>query len=91
MFRTSNKGNDYARATLKFDKKIDCMLFADVCEGAKGVVKEGDLVKIKVNKMESGLKVESIHVINNDRKLYEFYKKEERVKPSPQQDNEAAS
>lgn len=77
-FRTSHKGNDYAIMTARFDKKIDFMLFGEVAEGAKDIVKKGDFVKLQVSKVQNKLKVESISVINKERDKYEFYRKVEK-------------
>lgn len=82
-FRTSQKGNDYGIMRLRFDKKMDFMLFSEVCEGAKGLLKEKDLVKIRVSKYENKLKVESINVINSLRGDFEFYNKAFNPAPEP--------
>lgn len=72
-FRTSAKGNPYGIISMRFDDKAEFMLFNDVAIGAKDTLKEGDFVLLKLQKMDEKLKVESVNVINKERKKYEFY------------------
>jgi DNA polymerase III alpha subunit len=80
IFRTSAKGNDYAIVKLKFDIKRDFMLFGEVCEGAKELIKEGDFLRLKVTRNLDNINVDAISIGNNERKKYEFYTTEKLKK-----------
>ena len=75
-FNISKRGNDYAKLKLKFDKKKDIMLFSEICESAKGLIKDNNLVRFEAKIDERGkLTAQRINVIDKARVEFEFYNK----------------
>lgn len=77
-FKVSAKGNDYAKLKLKFDRKRDIMLFNDVCQSAKGRIKEKSFVGFGATMKKSKLNVDSIRVMDDVREKIEFYNKKKK-------------